>query len=60
MANARFEVGDRVLAHVAGEKRLGIIEMTYEFEGDHRCVVRFEDGTDCVVFEFELAPAMLE
>ncbi len=50
-----FEVGDLV-SEVAPRKayRTGIVRVTYVIDGEQRCVVEFEDGSELVFFAHEL------
>ncbi|HYR85625.1 MAG TPA: hypothetical protein VE422_16165 [Terriglobia bacterium] len=52
----QFKVGDLVM-DATDKRRVGIVLSTYAFQGQTRCVVRFEDGSERVFFDFELVPA---
>jgi len=53
----QFSVGDLVSEKAAMPKRVGIVVQIYEFDGETRFVVRFEDGSESVFFAFELVAA---
>jgi len=53
----RFKIGDLVMDGSADKRRVGIVLDTYDFQGQTRCVVQFEDGHEKVFFDFELVPA---
>jgi len=53
----QFAVGDLVSPKVATPKRVGTVVRLYDLEGETRCVVRFEDGSESVFFASELVPA---
>jgi hypothetical protein len=54
----RFEVGDEVYEKLPrGVAKAGSILAIYQFSGDYRCVVAFEDGSESVFFDFELEPS---
>jgi len=50
-----FAVGDFV-SEAASRKayRTGIVRLTYVIDGEQRCVVEFEDGSELVFFAHEL------
>jgi hypothetical protein len=51
----RFKVGDRVAeTEPAREVRLGTVLKIYEFDGESRLVVQFDDSSESVFFGFEL------
>ena len=51
----RFEVGDLVSEKVPSKtKRVGKILRVYDYNGERRLVVQFEDGSESVFFEFEV------
>jgi len=51
-----FEVGDLVSEVAPREPyRNGIVRQTYVMDGEQRCVVQFEDGSELVFFAHELA-----
>jgi len=50
----QFKVGDLVSPQGTMSKRVGMVVEVYQFEGQTRCVVRFEDGSESVFFAFEL------
>ncbi len=50
----QFKVGDLVSPQGTMPKRVGMVVEVYQFEGQTRCVVRFEDGSESVFFAFEL------
>jgi len=50
-----FEVGDLVSEVAPREAyRIGIVRLTYVMDGEQRCVVKFEDGSELVFFAHEL------
>ena len=53
----QFNIGDFVSEKAAMPKRVGIVVQIYEFDGETRFVVRFEDGSESVFFAFELVAA---
>ena len=53
----QFKVGDLVSETAAMPKRVGIVVEIYQFEGQTRCVVRFLDGSESVLFWFKLVAA---
>ena len=53
----QFSVGDLVSEKAAMPKRVSIVVQIYEFDGETRFVVRFEDGSESVFFAFELVAA---
>jgi len=50
----QFNIGDFVSEKAAVPKRLGRVVQVYEFEGETRFVVLFEDGSESPFFAFEL------
>jgi len=56
----QFTVGDLVSQKAAIPKRVGIVVEVYQFEGQTRCVVRFEDGSEYVFFAFELVAEKIQ
>ena len=50
----QFSVGDFVSQKDTMSKRVGMVVEVYDFEGQTRCVVRFDDGSESVFFAFEL------
>ncbi len=53
----QFSVGDLVSQKDVMPKRVGRVIKVYDFEGEARIVVRFEDGSESVFFAFELIAA---
>ena len=56
-AHSRLKSGDTVrekLALFTAGNDTGIVLQTYLFDGEYRCVVRFESGREGVYFEREL------
>jgi hypothetical protein len=49
-----FKVGDPVLERSSSARERGVVMETYEFEGDYRYVIHFENGQEAVFFESEL------
>ncbi len=49
-----LNVGDLVSEKAATTKRVGRVVQVYDFSGERRIVVRFEDGSEAVFFAFEL------
>ena len=49
-----LNVGDLVSEKAATPKRVGRVVQVYDFSGERRIVVRFEDGSEAVFFAFEL------
>jgi hypothetical protein len=51
----QFKVGDGVLEKFPSATREpGIVMAAYQFEGDYRYVIHFENGREAVLFESEL------
>ena len=49
-------MGDRDTAVPAQATKAGTVVDIYEFAGERRYIVGFDDGTDAVFFNFELRP----
>ncbi len=51
----RFEVGDRVCEKLpTGMAKMRTIRRIYEFNGEYRYVLEFDDDSESLFFEFEL------
>ena len=53
-APVKFKAGDLVTIKGAMPKRVGTVVKTYDFEGERRVVVLFENGAESVFFALEL------
>jgi len=55
MIRWQFKVGDRIWANVGGKVTMtGTVIRMYNFEGQRRHVVHFDDGDEGVFFDYEL------
>ena len=50
----QFNIGDFVSEKAAMPKRVGRVVQVYDFDGETRFVVLFEDGSESPFFAFEL------
>jgi len=50
----QFNIGDFVSEKAAVPKRVGRVVQVYDFDGETRFVVLFEDGSESPFFAFEL------
>ena len=50
----QFNVGDFVSEKAVRPKRVGRVVQVYDFDGETRVVVLFEDGSESPFFAFEL------
>jgi len=53
----QFKVGDLVSQKGVMPKRVGTVVKIYDFNGERRVVVRFDDSSESVFFAFELVAA---
>ena len=59
MYRKEFNVGDLVMERAfRHDRKIGSVREIYEFAGEPRCVVVFDDGTESVFFAFELIAAI--
>jgi hypothetical protein len=49
-----FKVGEIVLERSSTARERGVVMEAYQFEGEYRYVVHFENGQEVVLFESEL------